>query len=115
MPGGTGPRDAERSEALNRDAPEREPALELRLDRELLADLGLEAQLALVVPVLGAGGGERVERPALVVVDPVDGAPLRVLEGEHGAQNALAVAAPLERGSDRVDGDDQIVEVLVAH
>jgi SAM-dependent methyltransferase len=35
------------SAGLDRDVPEREPALELGLDREIGADLGLEAQLAL--------------------------------------------------------------------
>ena len=57
----------------DRDPPQREPALELGLDRQLVADLGLEHELALGVALLGAGSGrERVERAALVVVDPVD-------------------------------------------
>ena len=57
----------------DRDAPEREPALELGLDRQLGADLGLQAQLALgVALLLAAGGHERVEGAALVVVDPVE-------------------------------------------
>ena len=48
--------------ALDRDAPEGEPALELGLDRQVRADLGLQPQLALVVALLAAGGRhERVE------------------------------------------------------
>ena len=58
---------------LDRDAPEGEPALELGLDRQVGADLGLQPQLALVVALLRAARGhERVEAAALVVVDPVD-------------------------------------------
>ena len=49
--------------SLDRDVPEREPALELRLDGQLGADLGLQAQLALgVALLLAAGRDERVER-----------------------------------------------------
>src|SRR3712207_9509520 len=57
---------------LDRDPPEREPALELGLEGQLLADHRLDLQLALVVALLVAGGGhERVPRAALVVVDEV--------------------------------------------
>ena len=53
---------AEGCPALDRDAPEREPALELGLDRQVGADLGLQAQLALGVALLRAARGhERVE------------------------------------------------------
>ena len=38
--------------ALDRDPPEREPALDLGLDRQFLADLGLDLQLALGVAFL---------------------------------------------------------------
>ena len=38
-----------------RDVPEREPAREVRLDREVPLELGLELQLALVVALLVAG------------------------------------------------------------
>src|SRR5436309_13883109 len=97
---------------LNRDAPQREPALELLLDRELPPQLGLEDQLALVVALLGAAGRrERVERAPLVVVDEVNRPLVGILEGEHGAQHALAVAAGLERAAHRVDPDDQVIEV----
>src|SRR5581483_2202168 len=97
------------------DSPQREPARELFLDRELLAELGLEDQLALAVALLSpAGRGKGVERPALVVVDPVDPALVGVVECEHRAQHAIAVAAGLECATDRVDADDQIVEVAAA-
>src|SRR4051812_15126426 len=97
------------SRASDRDAPEGEPALELRLHRKVRSDLRLEAQLALVVAALVAPrGDERVEAAALVVIDPVDGPALVVPEGEHGAQDALAVAAALQCAGDRVDADHQV-------
>src|ERR1700729_4337501 len=119
MPGGTVPRMPAKlapQKPLDRGSPQREPALELLLDRQFLADLRLEHELALVVAPLGAGGGrERIERPALVVVNPVDRAlGSLVVEPEHRAQHALAVATGLERARDRVDPDDQIVEVAAA-
>ena len=46
----------------NGDAPEREPAVELGLYRQVLADLRLEPQLVLVVALLLADGRhERVD------------------------------------------------------
>src|SRR4051794_32716768 len=87
-----------REEPLDRRAPEGEPALELGLDGQVGADLGLQAQLAIVVALLGsAAGDEGIERAALVVVDPVHAAALLVAEREHRAQDALAVAAGLDR------------------
>src|SRR5437764_5144301 len=75
------------STRLDRDSPEREPALELALDRQLGPDLGLQAQLALGVALVVAGArNERVEGAALVVVDPVERPASDVLEGENGAQ-----------------------------
>src|SRR5215212_6529777 len=68
-----------------RDLPQREPALQLGLDRQLVLELGLELELALVVARLRAGRGhERVALAALEVVDEEDGlaARVRVLEGE---------------------------------
>ena len=58
----------------HRDPPQREPALDLRLDRQLLAHLGLDLQLPLGVALLLAPGPghERVPVAALVVVDEVD-------------------------------------------
>src|SRR5918912_122489 len=98
------------SSRLDRDPPQGEPALELRLDRELAADLGLQAQLALAVALLGAGRRhEGVEGAALVVVDPVDRLAGLVAEREHRAQDALAVAAGLERRRDRVQADDEVL------
>src|SRR3954447_21663533 len=98
----------------DRDSPEGEPALELGLERQLGPDLGLQAQLALgVALLLAARRRERVERAALVVVDPVDVPVALVAEREHRAQDALAVTAALERRGDRVDADHQILEVRV--
>src|ERR1044072_7696769 len=72
---------------LDRGAPEGEPALELGLHRELVADLRLQAKLALVVALLAAScGHEGVERAALVVVDPVDRLAALVSERDHAAQ-----------------------------
>src|SRR5437763_16677186 len=100
---------------LDRYPPSREPAGQLRFDWELAADLGLEHELALVVPLLGApGGDERVEEPPLVVVNPVQRAALLVPEAEHRAQHALAVTAGLQGGTDRVDPDYELIEVLAA-
>src|SRR5438270_12430012 len=100
---------------LDRDPPEREPPRELFLDRQLLAELGLEDELAFAVALLApAGWRERIERAPLVVVDPVHAAFLRVLEGEHRAQDALAIAAGLERAAHRVDPDHQVVELAAA-
>src|SRR4051812_8572050 len=88
---------------LERDVPEREPARELGLDRQLLAHLGLEAQLALGVALLVARGRhERVEAAALEVVDEVERLVL-LLESEHAGQQAVAVAAALELVRDRVE------------
>src|ERR687892_569034 len=71
---------------------------------QLGADLGLQPQLALVVALLlAAARRERVERAALVVVDPVRGPVLIVAEREHRAQDAVAVAAGLQGGGDGVD------------
>src|SRR4051794_25097967 len=100
---------------LQRDVPEGKPALELGLERELGADLRLEAELALVVALLlAAGRDERVEGTALVVVDPVHALPGLVLEGEHGGEDAIAVAAHLQLAADRVDAGHQILEIGVA-
>src|SRR5688500_18722769 len=91
-----GRRGPMRRARLDRDAPEGEPALELGLDRQLGADLRLQAQLPLAVALLRARRGhERVEGAALVVVDPVDGLGALVAEREHGGQDAVAVAAGL--------------------
>jgi hypothetical protein len=79
-----------------------------------VADLRLEPQLGLgVAALVAAGGDERVVRAALVVVDPVDVLVLRVAEREDGAEDALAVAAVLQRLGDDVDPDHEILEVLV--
>src|SRR5665213_1586059 len=64
-------------------APQREPALELGLDRQLAADLDLQLELPLGASLLVAGGGhERVPAAALEVVDEVDRAAVCALEGE---------------------------------
>ena len=99
----------------DRDSPQREPALELLLDGQLGADLGLQAQFGLVITLLRARRRhERIERAPLVVVDPVQRQLALILEREHGAQHALAVAAGLQRAADGVDPDDEIVELLTA-
>src|SRR5271168_4798711 len=94
---------------LDRGAPEREPALELRLDRQFVGDLRLQLQLALGGPLLRAPARrhERVPVAALVVVDEVDPLPVAVragarvvVEGEHRAQQPLAVARGLDRSGD---------------
>ena len=101
---------------LDRDVPEREPALELRLDGQVGADLGLQAQLALgVALLLAARRDERVERAALVVVDPVDRLGLLVAEREHGGQQrGRRSRRACELGGDRVDADHEVLEVGVA-
>ena len=63
--------------------------------------------------LLAGRGHERVERAALEVVDEVE-RPALLLEGEHRGQQAVAVAAALELGRDRVERDHQVLEVRVA-
>src|SRR4051794_22742130 len=110
----TSPTSEVGTSSLNRDSPEREPALELRLDRQGGADPRLQPELALVVALLGAGGrDEGVEAAALVVVDEVDPLGACVVEAEHRAQDAIAVAAGLDRGRDRVDPDHEVLHVGV--
>src|SRR5919204_5662006 len=89
------------SRPLERDLPEREPARQILLERQLRSNLGLQAQLALGVARLLAGRGhEWIEGAALEVVDQVEGSPCvgragGVLEGEDTAQQPVAVAARL--------------------
>src|SRR5439155_18954763 len=91
---------------LDGHTPQREPALELGLDRQLATDLRLELQLALDGALLGARRRhERVPVAPLVVVDEVHRLALRVLEGEHGGEQAVAVAARLQLLGDGVDAD----------
>src|SRR3954469_42647 len=100
---------------LDRHAPQREPALELGLDRQLAADLGLELELALDGTLLVAGGrDERVPEAPLVVVDEVDGLALVVVEDEDRGEQPVAVAAGLQRLGDRVDAHDEVLDVGVA-
>src|SRR4051795_9822169 len=99
---------------LDRDPPEREPALELLLERQPRPDLGLDLQLALGVALLAAARRhERVPGAALVVVDEVDRLARGVLEREDGAEHAVAVAADGERVAHRVDADREVLEVRV--
>src|SRR5215210_877486 len=96
---------------LDRDPPQGEPALELGLERQALADLRLDLELALGVALLAAASrDERVPAAALVVVDEVDRLAGRVLEREDRAQHALAVAADRKRLADRVDADVEVVD-----
>src|SRR4051812_43458876 len=100
---------------LDRDPPEREPAVELGLDRELRADDSLDLQLAFRVALLvAARRHERVPRAPLVVVDEVQRLGGAVVEGEDGAQNPVLVAAYGQCVADRVDADREILEVRVA-
>src|SRR5918912_1549438 len=90
-----------RDRPLDRDVPEGEPPLELRLHGQLGADLRPEPQLALVVALLVPwGGDERIERAPLVVVDPVASLAAGILEGEDRAQDALAVPTGLQGARD---------------
>src|SRR3712207_8553754 len=60
-----------------------------RLDRQLVADLGLQLELALVVALLVArGGDERVEAAALEVVDEVQRAALLLEIGRSTRLNS---------------------------
>src|SRR3954470_15637812 len=100
--------------ALERDLPEREPALELRLEWQLRTDLGLQLELALGVALVVAGRRhERVVHAALEVVDEVE-RPALLLEREHRGEEPVAVTAALERARHRVDRDDEVLEVGVA-
>src|SRR5437764_6865011 len=88
---------------LDGHAPQREPALQLGLDRQLAADLRLELQLALDrALLLPLGGDERVPGAALVVVDEVHRLAARVLECEHRAEQPVTVAAALQGLGDGV-------------
>src|SRR4051812_26203121 len=100
---------------LDRHAPEREPALQLGLDGQLGADLRLDLQLALDAALLLSGrGDERVPEAPLVVVDEVDRLARVVLEDEDGGEQAVAVAAELQRLGDGVDPDGEVLDVGVA-
>ena len=57
-------------------------------------------------------GHERVVGAALEVVDEVERLAV-LLEGEHGGQQAVAVAAALQLARDGVDRDHEVVEVRV--
>src|SRR5437660_9437190 len=97
----------------HRNLPEREPARQLGLDRQLVRELPLELKLALVVALLVSRRYERVPRPALEVVDEVDRAAV-LLELEHRAQEPVAVAAALELAGDEVDRRDEVLELVAA-
>src|SRR2546421_10251115 len=82
------PRRARRNDARRSDrgAEEPEPAGEVLLDRQLALELRLQLQLLGVVALLVfAGGDERPERAALVAVDPVHGM-LPALEAKDGRE-----------------------------
>ena len=103
-----------RRSALDRRVEQREPARQVRLDRELLLELRLQLELGRVVALLPvARRDERPERAALEAVDPVDGM-LAALEAERRSEQlraeSLRRSAP-ER--DRVHGGDLILEVGV--
>src|SRR5215218_1001450 len=62
--------------SVERQSPEGEPAGQLRLDRQVAAQGGLDPQLQLVVAALPAEGRERVEGAPLVEIHQVEPLPL---------------------------------------
>src|SRR6266545_550304 len=111
---------ASSSDLPQRDAPQSEPAAQLRLDRQVAAERAAHAQLQLVVAPLAVQRRERIEGAALVEVDEVAAlaragspGPGRV-EAEHRAQELRPVAALLQRGIGHVGAGDQVLEIRVA-
>ena len=88
---------------LERRIEDPEPAGQIRFDRQLLLQLGLQLQLLGVVSLLAlTGGNEGPEGAPLVAVDPVDGL-LAALELEHRREELAAEARFLEPLRDRVN------------
>src|SRR5580693_6441405 len=95
-------------------APDGEPASQVGLPLQVVADDPLDLQLQRVVPALAVQRRERVERAPLVQVDQAQPALLVVAEGDQGTQQLRAEAGVDQRGVDRVQVGDQRVE-LVGH
>src|SRR4051812_45768358 len=99
---------------LERRIEDPEPAGQIRLDRQLLLELGLELQLLGVVSLLAlAGRNEGPEGTPLVAVDPVHGL-LAALELEHRSEELASETRLLEPLRDRVDRGDLVLQVRVA-
>src|SRR5215211_5188138 len=99
--------------SAERQSPEGEPAGQLRLDRQVAVQGGLDPQLQLVVAALAVQRRERVEGAPLVQVDQVDPPALGRGEGEHRAQQLGPEAVLLEGGVDQVDAGHQVLHVRV--
>src|SRR3954453_176762 len=98
---------------LERRIKDPEPAGQIRLDRQLLLQLGLELELLGVVALLAlAGGNEGPERTPLVAVDPVHGR-LAALELEHRREELASETRLLETLRDRVDPGHLVFQVGV--
>src|SRR5262249_32270664 len=103
------------SPTLNRGVEEAEPGREILLDRQLALELRLQLELLGVVALLLVSHrDDRPERPALVAVDPVDRM-LPTLEAERGREQPLPEAALLQLGADQVDRRDEILELRIAN
>ena len=101
---------------LDRDAPEREPALELGLDGQLGADLGLEAQLALGVALLLAAARARTGRRRRACSCRSSRRACRARRGRRTRRTARGRRSrrPASALRDRVDADHEVLEVGVA-
>src|SRR3954451_7034756 len=100
---------------LERRIEDPEPAGQIRLDRQLLLELGLELQLLSVVTLLAlAGRNEGPEGTPLVAVDPVHGL-LAALEFEHRSEELASEPRLLEPLRDRVDRGDLVFQIRVPH
>src|SRR6185312_7422352 len=98
---------------LERRIEDPEPAGQIRFDRQLLLQLGLELQLLGVVALLAlAGGNEGPEGTALVAVDPVHRL-LAALELENGREELAAEARFLQPLRDRVNPGYLVFQVRV--
>ena len=81
----------------DRRVEEREPARQVRLDRQLLFELRLQLELGRVVALLVAERDERPERAALEAVDPVDGVLAAVELERRGEELRAESLAPSAR------------------
>src|SRR5580765_2700668 len=99
---------------LERRIEDPEPAGQIRFNRQLFLQLGLELQLLGVVALLAlTGRNEGPEGPPLVAVDPVDGL-LAAFELEHGREELAAEARFLEALRDRVNPGYLVFEIRVS-
>src|SRR5207245_10344604 len=95
---------------------EGEPLGEVRLDRQLLLELGLQLELLRVVALLAvACRDERPELRVLETVDPVDRLLFLSLEAEGRGEQLGAEARTGELRCDEVRRGDLVLEVRVTH